>query len=239
MTTLSNTQIDRLGDRLRQRPITDSDLAILDSYRRSFSASYELVIQALRDGMQLEPTGRAAKSTSSIVEKLRRESVRLSQMQDIAGCRIVVSDVIEQDRVVAAMRERFAGAAVDDRREHPSHGYRAIHIIPRISERQIEIQIRTRLQHMWAELSEIFSDLFDPAIKYGGGPGGVRQLFAESATAIANLEAIEKRMALVGRNALKPAQLNDFRDKLALEKEKLSRALGKAIAGLEKYRKPN
>ena len=33
----------------------------------------------------------------------------------------------------------------------------------------IEIQIRTILQHEWAELSERFSDKIDPSIKYGGG----------------------------------------------------------------------
>ncbi|GAC1306974.1 MAG: hypothetical protein NVSMB21_10350 [Vulcanimicrobiaceae bacterium] len=39
---------------------------------------------------------RTAKSTSSIVAKLQRESTRLSQIQDIAGCRIVVPTIAAQ-----------------------------------------------------------------------------------------------------------------------------------------------
>jgi ppGpp synthetase/RelA/SpoT-type nucleotidyltranferase len=36
----------------------------------------------------------------SIVAKLERDKTRLSTMQDIAGCRIEVANIIEQDTVV-------------------------------------------------------------------------------------------------------------------------------------------
>ena len=91
---LSKTQVDRLGDRLKGGSHTESDLRLLDAYRRSFGEAYEAVVQIIRQHGEL-PTGRLAKSTLSIVEKLRRESIRLSQMQDIAGCRVVVVDVVE------------------------------------------------------------------------------------------------------------------------------------------------
>lgn len=81
MTNLSHTQIDRLGDRLREDSLTESDLRILDEYRRLFEEAYETVVRTLRDELHLEPTGRPAKSTSSLIEKLRRESIRLSQVQ--------------------------------------------------------------------------------------------------------------------------------------------------------------
>jgi ppGpp synthetase/RelA/SpoT-type nucleotidyltranferase len=58
-------------------------------------------LKTIRDQLGLEPTGRPAKSTTSITEKLHRESIRLTQIQDIAGCRIVISDIAEQERVVA------------------------------------------------------------------------------------------------------------------------------------------
>jgi len=38
-----------------------------------------------------------------------------------------------------------------------------------LDDKPVEIQVRTSLQHWWAELSEKFADLIDPAIKYGGG----------------------------------------------------------------------
>jgi len=46
---ISKTQIDRLGDRLRKGSVTDSDLRLLDQYRRSFSEAYEMVTAAIRN----------------------------------------------------------------------------------------------------------------------------------------------------------------------------------------------
>jgi putative GTP pyrophosphokinase len=87
---LSKSQINRLGDRLRTHDLNEADLRLLDSYRRSFTEVYEDVVGRIRDQLSLEPTGRPAKSTTSIIEKLRREKTRLSRMQDIAGCRVIV-----------------------------------------------------------------------------------------------------------------------------------------------------
>jgi GTP pyrophosphokinase len=104
---LTKNQVDRLGDRLRKGDISDDDLRLLDSYRRSFTEAYEAVVGQIRDQLGLEPTGRPAKSTTSISEKLRRESIRLTQMQDIAGCRLIVENIAKQDEVTAQLKERF------------------------------------------------------------------------------------------------------------------------------------
>ena len=101
MATLSRSKIDQLGSRLKQGNITEDDLRKLDEYRRSFAEAYTTVVQSIRQQIHLEPTGRPAKSTSSIIEKLVRESIRLTQVQDIAGCRIIVVNVVEQERVVS------------------------------------------------------------------------------------------------------------------------------------------
>lgn len=70
---------------------------------RPFGDAYETVIRTIRERRHLDPTGRPAKSTSSIIEKLVRETIRLSQIQDIGGCRIVLANMTEQYRVVAAL----------------------------------------------------------------------------------------------------------------------------------------
>lgn len=141
---------------------------MLDQYRLTFAVAYGAVVEGIRTVVGLEPTGRPAKSTKSIVDKLKRESVRLSQMQDIAGCRLVVSGIDDQNIATKALLATFGNAAlVVDRRALPSFGYRAVHIIVRQNEQPIEIQIRTELQHLWAELSEKISDVREPGIKYG------------------------------------------------------------------------
>jgi ppGpp synthetase/RelA/SpoT-type nucleotidyltranferase len=126
---MSKTQINKLGDRLRQGNITEADLRLLDEYRRTFTEAYEVVIGAIRKTLGLEPTGRPAKSTTSISDKLRRESIRLTQIQDIAGCRLIVSDIAEQERVVQSLNSLFEHVTIVDRRQRPSHGYRAVHVI--------------------------------------------------------------------------------------------------------------
>lgn len=166
---LSKNQIDRLGNRLRKGGVGADDLRLLNSYRQSFARDYEVVIGKIRDQLDLETTGRPAKSTSSIIDKLQRESIRLTQVQDIAGCRIIVNDIVAQDQVVARVLALFNKSAITDRRAHPSHGYRAVHIVVNMGDKQIEIQIRTMLQHVWAELSEKLSDVVDKSVKYGGG----------------------------------------------------------------------
>lgn len=194
-TNLSATQIDRLGNRLEVSPLADSDLKLLDEYRRSFGEAYEAVIRAIREQLKLAPTGRPAKSTGAIIEKLRRETIRLSQVQDIAGCRVVVANIEEQERVVAALCAAFPQSSVKDRREKPSYGYRAVHVIIEIAGKLIEVQVRTSLQHLWAELSEKLSDVYDPTIKYGGGDDTLRVLLSDQSEMVSEVEGLEKSIA--------------------------------------------
>ena len=188
---VSKTQIDRLGERLKGGIHTESDLRLLDDYRRLFGKAYEAVLRTIHQCGQ-SPTGRPAKSTLSIVEKLQRESIRLSQMQDIAGCRVVVDNIVKQERLVESLRDVFPGASIIDRRDNPSYGYRAVHVIAEISGKPIEIQVRSSLQHLWAELSEKSSDVLDPTIKYGGGPEVWRTVLEVSSKVVEVHEELEK-----------------------------------------------
>ena len=182
----SKTEIDRLGIRLRES-VSSDDLRLLDTYRLSFASAYEEVLQAIKATTGIDASGRPAKSTTAIVDKLSRESIRLSQMQDIAGCRIVVVDIENQNALADKLSAHYSEAVTSDRREKPSHGYRAIHIIVHPADRAVEIQIRTQLQHLWAEHSEKLADKFGIAVKYGGGPENIRQ----------RLEALSKNIWFV------------------------------------------
>jgi len=102
----------------------------------------------------------------------------------------------------------------------------------------IEIQVRALLQHQWAELSEKFSDLIDPAIKYGGGKESVRSVLSETSEVIAETEIIEARLAeILGRSvfhddAIKK-QLADLRAALGSAKQRITDVLQNTIARLE------
>lgn len=195
MAQASKTQIDRLGDRLKRGAFEKSDLILLDGYRRSFGPAYESVVQTIRDRMGLDPGGRPAKSTNSLVEKLKRESIRLTQVQDISGCRMVVLDVPEQDRVVDSLVDVFSGARVTDRREKPSYGYRAVHVVVEVLGKPVEIQVRTTFQHIWGEISEKYADLYGSEIKYGSGSQEIRRTLKRMSDSIARYEGLERRLA--------------------------------------------
>lgn len=193
----SKSDVDRLGSILRAGNYSSGDLIRLDLYRRSFGDDYKYVVDVVQNQLHLNVTGRPSKSTNSIVDKLNRESTRLSQMQDIAGCRVVVEDVVVQNRFVAAI-EVYLDATIIDRRANPSHGYRAVHLICRRNGRPVEIQVRTVLQHMWAEISEKLSDTVDPGLKYGVGNEQTLGVLNKLSTAVLEFEneEIERAIAL-------------------------------------------
>lgn len=183
---MKNSEVDRLGERLRQA-ITAQDLTLLDSYRRGFRAAYDAVVDRIRTELGLQASGRPAKSTSAIVDKLRRGTMRLTQMQDIAGCRIVVADIPAQGQLIATL-ERMFDATLIDRRTMSSYGYRAVHVIARSVELPVEIQLRTDLQHVWAEVSEKLADAHGIDTKYGGGPAQIRSTLDDFSALIASFE---------------------------------------------------
>lgn len=184
---------------------------MLDGYRWAFEPAYRQAIEAVQAEVGLSPTGRPGKSTGAIVAKLRRETIRLSQIQDIAGCRVVVPTLKDQDRIAPLLSARLAALGLvkkQDRRHRPSHGYRAIHLIVRINGKPVEIQIRTTLQHLWAEISEILADVHGNEVKYGGevqGQPGIREALDTFSELIA---AIEGRQAKALEEKLGEAELN-------------------------------
>lgn len=189
---LTKTQIDKLGERLKAGPTTDDDIQLLETFRRSFMDAYAFVAIKIHDSLGVTPTARPLKSTRSIIDKLRRERTRLSTMQDIAGCRFTVSDIRAQDDLAAKLAELLGNSGVNvrsiDRRQNPSHGYRAIHMVAGLHDRYVEIQIRTELQHQWAEMCESLADRFGNELKYGGGAESIQYMLETTSLAILDIE---------------------------------------------------
>ena len=167
----SKSEIDRLGERIRAaRTLSADDLEMLQAFRLERREHLEEVMRDLR-GLGWRPTGRV-KTRNTLVEKLHRDSkLSLSRMQDVVGSRIVVEGGRqEQDAVVAALVARYPDSRTVDRREWPSGGYRAVHIVVRHRGWPLEIQVRTPLQDAWAQVFEQFADVFGRELRYGGVP---------------------------------------------------------------------
>lgn len=168
---MTKSQINKLGERLRAPgPPDDGDLAHLQQFRGRYGPPLVTVQALLRDQLGLETTARL-KTINTIVEKLRREKTRLAEMQDIAGLRLVREmDLAQQDELVRRLLAILPGARVVDRREKPSHGYRAVHVIPTVEACPVEIQVRTKIQDLWAQAMEKLADEAGREIRYGGIP---------------------------------------------------------------------
>ena len=209
---LSSSQIRKLGERLRKNlVISDEDLKELANFRANHVDPLTNVFKELREllvkeNVRFEYSGRI-KNTATIIEKLRRRDkgtggrANLHSIQDIAGIRVVLSnsDLSTQDHLVNVIRDSnmFANVSIDDRREKPSHGYRAAHVIGQYCGVWVEIQIRTKLQHYWAEFFEAFADFVGRQIRYGDKPN-VERWETKNGSEYITVEVIDQLEQLSG-----------------------------------------
>jgi hypothetical protein len=186
----SVSQVNRLGERLRKGLTTPGDLQALAAYQRSFEPALATAMARVRLVTARDLASRPEKSVRSIVRKLRREKTRLSKMQDLAGFRVVVNDIKEQDDLVARILATPGDWTVSDRRVEPVHGYRAVHLVFRENRWLVEVQVRTNLQHLWANISEALDrEAVGDEVKYGQGPPEVIRPLGLLSITIARVES--------------------------------------------------
>jgi ppGpp synthetase/RelA/SpoT-type nucleotidyltranferase len=175
---LRKADVDRLGEAMRWEELTEERITAFRVYSDAFAPALASVVATLQ-AAGAPPITERLKTIRSTVAKLRRGTARLSQMQDIVGCRLVVPSMRAQNEFLDRVSTDHSAWRVQDRRVNPSHGYRAVHVIAAVGRLSVEVQIRTDLQHAWAELSEAWDRRIE-GVKYGVGPesliSGLRRL---------------------------------------------------------------
>lgn len=194
-------QVDAAGKILRDpnAPLEDfaRAFAVLDNWRSAHAFPLNTFQILLRNrARKIDPSATIAqrlKRVPSIVKKLQLQpSMRLSQMQDIGGCRAVLRDVAAarglRDVYLRNKANALFVSTKDYIHEPRNSGYRSIHLIYRyncgkstrqevFNELQIEVQIRSQLQHAWATAVETVGLLTSKALKSNEGPTEWLELF--------------------------------------------------------------
>ena len=180
---------------------------VLENWRTSHDFPLTSVQRALRNRAQKVEkhviVARRLKRFPSLMNKLARESaMKLSQMQDLGGCRAILSNA----NAVQLLFSMYGGEApllpsegsrkCDDYIKNPKpDGYRGIHIVERYHShselfapwdgQRIEIQLRTQLQHSFATAVETVTTFTRTPLKFGAGPVEWRRFFSLMGSALA------------------------------------------------------
>lgn len=181
--------IDDAGSVLYGNPNDFRAQRMLDCYRRFRLLSLDQNIHEVLSATQYLNVLLAArlKRQVTIVRKLTRfEGMKLSRMADVIGLRFITDGVHNADRLVAALEKLDCHKKTIDYCEKPQDsGYRARHVIikspctfPGNAQEvsfDVEVQVRTYFQHLWALVSERFGE----RVKEGGGSEAKREYLAE------------------------------------------------------------
>lgn len=131
------------------------------------------------------------KKFSTIVDKLSRfERMKLSRMEDIGGCRVVVRNMSESRELARRLKKNWTIKRDRDYVLEPKpDGYRARHLVAVKDGRYVEVQIRTFLQDFWANTVERDGRRTGVGLKFGEGSNAVRAQYRQ----ISELMAAEER----------------------------------------------
>lgn len=143
-----------------------------------------------------------AKRLDSIHRKLRAKStMRMTQMQDIAGCRAVFSKLSDVYKLVDLYKSRQFDHKFRNEKDYISDpkpdGYRSYHLVyeyvgsgPGVpyTNLRVEIQVRTQTQHAWATAVEAVGIFTKQALKSNQGDADWLRFFSLMGTAISAIE---------------------------------------------------
>jgi hypothetical protein len=179
-------------------------LAVINNWRSSHSYplnALQVSLRKLAVKYDRDPTvAQRIKRLPSIRHKLERfDWLQLSVMQDIGGCRAVLSSVNNVDELVdyylTKSRAKHHLVKHDPYISKPKRsGYRGVHLIysydgrPEWHSLKVEIQIRSRLQHAWATAVETVGAFTEQALKSSQGEDDWLRFFTLMSSALAARE---------------------------------------------------
>ena len=168
---------------------------------------------ALRELADGAPVTSRLKRFETTIEKLRRHKSRLSSIEDIAGCRVVLPTMRHQHELLDRIRRELDVVRERDYQANPRGGYRALHAVVRAGGPLVEVQLRTDLEDQWANTVERLAGKLDPEIKYNDGPPGLHrrlEIISKIISELDEIKAIRHRLDLVEDNPGESRRIGGF-----------------------------
>jgi len=172
-----------------------------DSHAYPMNRIRRELLSNVRKGKKSGVTSARLKRMESIKRKLKNSTTKLNQMQDLGGCRAIMSTYDQVQSMVSLYRNGGTVHTIKvdtDYIDNPRNsGYRGHHFVlefhPQTGEdafarRRVEVQIRTRLQHAWSTAVEAVGTARGEELKSGFGNSGWLRFFALMASEIAQQE---------------------------------------------------
>lgn len=204
--------VDAAGRKLAhlQFPVTSLEglgaLTVLNNWRSSHAYPLNTFQMTLRrKARKLERdviVAQRIKRLESIHAKLARQpSMRMTQMQDIAGCRAVLKKMSNVQALIKKYKTSKFEHKLKGEKDYIASpkpdGYRCHHMVyiyegsgptAIYNGLQVEIQIRTQMQHAWATAVEAVGIFTRQALKSNQGDQDWLRFFALMGSAIAAME---------------------------------------------------
>jgi putative GTP pyrophosphokinase len=181
-------------------------LVILNNWRAAHAYPLQVICSNLRQKNPNAIVVQRLKRLESITGKIQRfPEMQLYKMQDLGGCRVIV-DTIEQvynaiDRYKFSRIRHILKREYDYIANPKESGYRSYHMVYQFHSESkdtynknmfIEIQFRTKLQHMWATAVEMMGIYTKSNLKSSQGDYDILRFF----TLVSSLFAIEEKMPI-------------------------------------------
>jgi ppGpp synthetase/RelA/SpoT-type nucleotidyltranferase len=205
----SKNQVNKAGKALIDANTSTPDylsaLAVINNWRSIHGHPLNTFQTTLRiKGRQVDPhvlVAQRVKRLSSIEAKLARfPTMTLSQMQDIGGCRAILSAADDVRELVESYLKsdlKHKLHTIDDYIDLPKPtGYRGVHLIysyfsdkvDTYNSLKIEMQIRSQAMHAWATAVEIVGIFTKQALKSSQGEEEWLRFFALMGSKLAAFE---------------------------------------------------
>lgn len=197
----SKNEIKKAGKKLILNSNDEEALEILSYWRTTHAYAldnaYNLILQEALELDKNVLVAKRLKRTASIIGKLERfheKGMQLTTMQDIGGCRVILSNLKKVNKLVKILNAKGDFELKNDYIKFPKNdGYRSVHMIGKFKnewkeEKVIELQIRTKIQHSWATAVEIVDLFTNQSLKTAGGKVDWKVFFKYTGEQFALLE---------------------------------------------------